>query len=290
MVTIPRRGFRPAPVTISARERLAKRPVAAWNRLLPPPTMIDLKGQRIFIAGGSRGIGRAAALLAAQAGAEVALSYRSDQAAARATAAQIEALGRRAFVAAARVEDEGEIRRAIDGAAAALGGLDGLVVSAGIFEGSPLEEMTLEFWNRTLAINLTGTFLAVRAAVPHFRRQGRGGSIVLYTSTAGQRGSAVYSAYATSKGGQILFMRSMAKELAPDRIRVNCVAPAWTDTDMARGPIDQIGRDKVIAGFPLGRIGRPEDAAGATAYLLSDLAQFVTGMTLTVDGGQDMRG
>ena len=81
-----------------------------------------------------------------------------------------------------------------------------------------------------------------------------------------------------------------AKELARDRIRVNCVAPAWTDTDMARGPIARIGRDKVVAGFPLGRIGRPEDAAGATVYLLSDLAQFVTGMTLTVDGGMDMRG
>ena len=87
-----------------------------------------------------------------------------------------------------------------------------------------------------------------------------------------------------------MFMRSMALELAPDRIRVNCVAPAWTDTDMARGPVDALGRDKVIAGFPLGRIGLPEDVAGATVYLLSDLARFVTGMTLTVDGGKDMRG
>jgi len=85
-------------------------------------------------------------------------------------------------------------------------------------------------------------------------------------------------------------MRSMAKELARDRIRVNCVAPAWTESDMSRGPVDKIGRDKVIADFPLGRIGRPEDVAGATLYLLSDLAQFVTGMTLTVDGGRDMRG
>jgi NAD(P)-dependent dehydrogenase (short-subunit alcohol dehydrogenase family) len=252
--------------------------------------MIDLKGRRIFVAGGSRGIGRAAAVLAAKAGADVGIGYRSDRAAADSAAEAVRSLGRRAFVAAARVEDESEIRSAIDRAASELGGLDGLVVSAGIFEGSPISEMSLEFWNRTIAINLTGTFLCVKAAVPHFRRQGRGGSIVIYTSTAGQRGSDVYSAYATSKGGQILFMRSMAKELAPDRIRVNCVAPAWTDTDMARGPVDRIGRDKVIAGFPLGRIGRPEDVAGATAYLLSDLAEFVTGMTLTVDGGQDMRG
>jgi NAD(P)-dependent dehydrogenase (short-subunit alcohol dehydrogenase family) len=252
--------------------------------------MINLQGRRIFVAGGSRGIGRAAARMAAQAGADVAISYRADRAAAEATAKEIEAFGGRVLVVGADVASEAEIGPAIDGAAKTLGGLDGLVVSAGIFEGRAIEEMSLEFWNRTMTINLTGTFLAVKAAVPHFRRQGAGGSIVIYTSTAGQRGSAVYSAYATSKAGQIMFMRSMALELAPDRIRVNCVAPAWTETDMARGPVEAIGRDKVIAGFPLGRIGHPDDVAGATVYLLSDLARFVTGMTLTVDGGKDMRG
>jgi NAD(P)-dependent dehydrogenase (short-subunit alcohol dehydrogenase family) len=251
--------------------------------------MINLKGRRIFVAGGSRGIGRAAALMAAQAGADVAISYRTDRAAAEATAKEMEACGGRVLVVGADVASEAEIGPAIDGAAKSLGGLDGLVVSAGIFEGRALGEMSLEFWNRTMTINLTGTFLAVKAAVPHLR-QGAGSSIVIYTSTAGQRGSAVYSAYATSKAGQIMFMRSMALELAPDRIRVNCVAPAWTETDMARGPVEAIGRDKVIAGFPLGRIGHPDDVAGATVYLLSDLARFVTGMTLTVDGGKDMRG
>ncbi len=252
--------------------------------------MINLAGKRIFVAGGSRGLGREAALMSARAGADVAITYRAEAAAARAVAKEIEALGRKAFVVQADVVSEADTGRALDGAVAAMGGLDGLVVSAGVFEGSPIAEMSLEFWNRTMAINLTGTFLAVRAAVPHFRRQGRGGSIVIYTSTAGQRGSDIYSAYATSKGGQIMFMRSMAKELAADRIRVNCVAPAWTESDMSRGPVDALGRDKVIAGFPLGRLGRPEDVAGATVYLLSDLAQFVTGMTLTVDGGKDMRG
>jgi NAD(P)-dependent dehydrogenase (short-subunit alcohol dehydrogenase family) len=185
---------------------------------------------------------------------------------------------------------EGDIDRAMDEAELRLGPIQGLVVSAGVFEPSPIEEMTLEFWNRTLAINLTGTFLAVRAAVWRLRAAGQGGSIVIYTSTAGQRGSAIYSAYATSKGAQTLFMRSMALELAPDRIRVNCIAPAWTETDMAAPSLDALGREQVAAGFPLGRIGLPEDVAGATCYLLSDLAQFVTGTTLTVDGGMDMRG
>lgn len=122
------------------------------------------------------------------------------------------------------------------------------------------------------------------------RAKGHGGSIVIYTSTAGQRGSAEYSAYATSKGGQILFMRSMAKELGPDRIRVNCIAPAWTETDMAASSLDELGRDNVAKDFALGRIGLPEDAAGATIFLLSDLAGFITGSTITVDGGMDMRG
>ena len=141
-----------------------------------------------------------------------------------------------------------------------------------------------------MAMNLRSTFLALRAAVPSPPRGGQGGSIVIYTSTAGQRGSSVYSAYATCKGAQILFMRSMAKELAPDRIRVNCVAPGWTDTDMSREPIDAAGREDVIAGIPLGRIGRPEDPAAAACFLLSPLAEFITGSTITVDGGFDMRG
>ncbi len=252
--------------------------------------MIDLKGRSILIVGGSRGIGRSAALLAAQAGANIALTYREERAAAEQVAQAAKAFGGRTLVLQANVDQEREVAAAAAATVAAFGGLDGLVVSAGIFEGQPIAEMTLEFWNRTLSVNLTGTFLAVKAAVPHFRRQGKGGSIVIYTSTAGQRGSDFYSAYATSKGGQIMFMRSMAKELARDRIRVNCVAPAWTESDMSRGPVDKIGREKVIADFPLGRIGRPEDVAGATLYLLSDLAQFVTGMTLTVDGGRDMRG
>lgn len=252
--------------------------------------MLNLIGHRIFIAGGSRGIGRAAALMAAEAGADVGVGYARDRAAAEQTVQRIEAFGRRGLAVAADVTDEAALRRAVDETAAAFGGLDGLVVSAGIFEGKRLETMTLELWNRVLTTNLTGTFLAVKAAAPHLRRSGHGGSIVIYTSTAGQRGSDTYSAYATSKAGQIMFMRSMAKELAADRIRVNCVAPAWTDTDMAQESFARIGRDQITAGFPLGRIGRPSDIAGATVYLLSDLAEFVTGMTLTVDGGQDMRG
>ncbi|HJP82507.1 MAG TPA: SDR family NAD(P)-dependent oxidoreductase [Fimbriimonadaceae bacterium] len=249
--------------------------------------LLDLSGMHIFVAGGSRGIGAAAARMAGGAGANVSLTYQSNRDAAEKTADTIP----NSIIVQADVSDKASISNAISTAESKFGPLHGLVVSAGIFEGCPLEEMSEEFWDRTLDTNLKGTFLAVQAAVRSMRKRAdRGGSIVIYTSTAGQRGSAIYSAYATSKGAQIMFMRSMALELAPDQIRVNCIAPAWTETDMAAPSLDKLGRDQLAANVPLGRIGLPEDVAGATCYLLSDLSQFVTGMTLTVDGGADMRG
>jgi len=252
--------------------------------------MIEMAGKHIFIAGGSRGIGAAAAIMAAKAGAHVSVNYVQGAAAAERVVGQITEAGGKACAVQADISEDGSIEVAMDSAVAQLGPLTGLVVSAGIFEGLPIEEMTADFWDRVMAINVRGTFLAVRAAVKQLRSTGHGGSIVIYTSTAGQRGSAVYSAYATSKGAQILFMRSMAMELAPDRIRVNCIAPAWTETEMATDKIDAIGRESVVNAFPLGRIGLPTDVAGATCFLLSDLAGFITGATLTVDGGMDMRG
>lgn len=252
--------------------------------------MIQLHNKHIFVAGGSRGIGRATALLAAQAGANVSVNYVANADAARETVAGVEGLGRQSVAVQADISDEGEAERAVNEAVAALGPLHGVVISAGVFEGTPIEDMTGEIWDRTMNLNLRSTFLIVKAAARHLREQKAGGSVVIYTSTAGQRGSSVFSAYATSKGGQLLFMRSMAKELAPDRIRVNCVAPGWTETDMSREAMDAEGREGIIASIPLGRIGKPEDPANAALFLLSDLAEFITGSTITVDGGFDMRG
>jgi 3-oxoacyl-[acyl-carrier protein] reductase len=252
--------------------------------------MIDLSGKHLFIAGGSRGIGAETARMAAQAGAAVSVNYVRDAGAAAGVVQAVQAAGSRSVVVQADVSEDGAIDFAMDEAVSQLGPIHGLVVSAGVFEGLPIEQMTVEFWDRIMAINLRGTFLAVRAAARHLRVAGQGGSIVIYTSTAGQRGSAVYSAYATSKGAQIMFMRSMALELSGDRIRVNCIAPAWTETDMVAPSLDELGREAVARTFPLGRIGQPEDVAGATCFLLSDLARFITGVTLTVDGGMDMRG
>jgi NAD(P)-dependent dehydrogenase (short-subunit alcohol dehydrogenase family) len=148
--------------------------------------------------------------------------------------------------------------------------------------------MSVEFWDKVMSVNVRSTFLAVKHAVASMKASGSG-SIVIYTSTAGQRGSAVFSAYATSKGAQIMFMRSMALELGPT-IRVNCIAPSWTETEMADASLTALGREDVAKGFVLGRIGLPEDVAKATCFLLSDAAGFITGTTVTVDGGADMRG
>ena len=249
--------------------------------------MIDLTGMHILIIGGSRGIGAAAAICAARAGANVSLTYVRGQAAAEAVVASIAAAGGTAQALAADLTVAASIEQATAAAVARFGPLHGVVVSAGAFVGKSLREMTPDFWDEVVGVNLRGTFLAVKAAET---RLVDGGSIVIYTSTAGQRGSAVFSAYATAKAGQIIFMRSMALELAPRRIRVNCIAPSWTETEMSAGTMDSIGREKILAGCPLGRVGQPADVANATAFLLSPLASFITGTTMTVDGGIDLRG
>lgn len=249
--------------------------------------LLDLSGSHVLIVGGSRGIGAASAVLAAQAGAKVTITYVRGQAAADEVVGRINAAGGTAQAIAADITDLAALSAGMAKAVAAFGPLTGLVVSAGLFEGKTLREMTPEFWDEVIGVNLRGTFLSVKAAEP---LMSDGASIVIYTSTAGQRGSAVFSAYATAKGGQIIFMRSMAQELAPRRIRVNCIAPSWTETDMSGGKMDAIGREKILAGCPLGRIGLPQDVAGGTVFLLSSLAGFMTGTTMTIDGAIDMRG
>ena len=248
--------------------------------------MATLAEKHIVVVGGSRGIGAAAALKAAIAGANVSIIYRSNVSAADAVVASIESVGQRCVAVAADASVEHELEAAFGAILNTNGPIHGLVISAGIFEGKPLAEMTTEFWDRVMSLNLRSTFLSMKCSAPRFADRA---SVVIYTSTAGQRGSAVFSAYAASKAAQIMFMRSMALELAP-RVRVNCIAPAWTETDMADSSLTALGRDKVSAGFPLGRIGQPTDVANATVFLLSDEAEFITGSTITVDGGMDMRG
>jgi len=253
--------------------------------------MIDFNGTHLFICGGSRGIGAATARLAAELGAKVSLTYNANPDRAEALVKEIETAGGKAAAFQAEVSDEQSVARAVDAAVEQFGPLRGMVISAGIFEHLTIEEMTLEFWERTQSINMRGTVWAVKAAARQMRAHGQGGSIVIYTSTAGQSGGGGgASAYCVSKAGQIIFARCMAKELGADGIRVNSLAPAWTETEMAAKHLDRLDREKVSQDFALGRVGLPEDVAKATCYLLSDAAGFVTGTCHTVDGGMAMRG
>jgi NAD(P)-dependent dehydrogenase (short-subunit alcohol dehydrogenase family) len=270
---------------------LAIHPIPSADQLTHIDSMISLKNQHVFVVGGSRGIGAGAATVAAKAGARVSITYRAEASAANAVLSAIKDAGSEGMAVQADVQNETELSEAFASAVKRFGSPRGVVISAGVFEHRTIEEMTLDFWNRVIGINLTGTMLSVKAAAKHMRAAKAGGSIVIYTSTAGQSGGGGgASAYCTSKAGQIIFMRSMAHELAADKIRVNCIAPAWTETDMAAPSFQKLGYENIRKAFPLGRIGKVDDVANATLFLLSNLAEFITGTTVTVDGGMAMRG
>jgi 3-oxoacyl-[acyl-carrier protein] reductase len=249
--------------------------------------MLTLAGKRALVTGGSRGIGRAIALLFGRLGARVAVHYASDEAAARHV---VETLGPGNGIALRADLSEPETASGlVEGAAAALGGLDVVVVNHGIWKRGPLESLSLDQWDETLRTNLTGPYRVCREAarqmVPH-----RSGAVVLISSTAGQRGEAYYSHYAASKGGIIAFTKSLAAELAPQGIRVNCVAPGWVLTDMSRHVFEGPEAEAALRRIPTGRPGTPEEIAGPVAFLASDLASYVWGEVLCVNGGAVMVG
>ncbi len=246
--------------------------------------MIDLSGKSVVVTGGSRGIGRACCLALARAGARVCVNYRVESPSAELAVEEIESGGGEAFALAADVSRREEADMLVDEVVHRFGGLDILVNNAGIWKGSPVDEMTDAEWEETMAINMTGTFFCTRAAVP-FMKNARWGRIINVSSTAGQRGEAFHSHYAASKGAMISFTKSLAVELAPHGITVNCVAPGWVATDMSQESLLGPERDAILATIPLGRVARPEEIAGAVAFLASDLASFVTGEILNVNGG-----
>ncbi|HTW90352.1 MAG TPA: glucose 1-dehydrogenase [bacterium] len=246
---------------------------------------IDLTGRVVLVTGGSRGLGGAAALALARAGADVAVNYVKDGKAARDVAARCGEFGVRAMAMKADVASSGDVKRLFSRVAARFGRLDILVANAGIWKVAAIEKMTDRQLAETLDLNVRGVFYCCREAVPLMRKAG-GGRIILVASTAGQRGEAFHSHYAASKGAVISLTKSLAPELAADRILVNCIAPGWFDTDMSRPSLSKPDiREQVLATIPLGRVGRPEEFAGAVLFLASELATFVTGEILNVNGG-----
>jgi len=251
--------------------------------------VIDLSGRRAFVTGGSRGIGRATALLLARAGASVAIGYATRRDDADATVVAIRAAGGQAEAVGGDLGDQSAAERVV--AQAAQRGLDLLVVNHGIWPPTPqaVAAMTAEQWERTRRANLDSVFYVTRAAIP---RLPDGGRIVLVASTAGQRGEAFHADYAATKGAVISFTKSLAVELAP-RITVNCVAPGWVDTEMSAVPYGADGgegRRAIERTIPMGRVATPEEIAGPIVFLCSDLARFLTGEILNVNGGSVLCG
>jgi 3-oxoacyl-[acyl-carrier protein] reductase len=250
--------------------------------------VISLAAKRILITGGSRGIGRAVAILCAKAGADVGITYHTRRADAEAVARVIRGLGRRVYVGGGDHADANRVSQIFAEVQAAFGGLDGFVANHGVWPAvdTPLAQLAPERWRDTMRINLDAVFLTTRAALGMMPA---GGRIVMVGSTAGQRGEAFHADYAATKGAMMSLVKSLAIECAPG-ITVNCVAPGWVDTDMSAGAYAGSGRERIAATIPLKRIASAEDVAGPILFLLSDLARHVTGEVLNVNGGSVLCG
>ena len=251
--------------------------------------MISFAGQVALVTGGSRGIGRATSLLLGRLGAHVGVHFSRDEEAARATVAEVTASGGRAFPLQADLRDPEAAGPLVSACAAEAGGLHVLVVNHGIWKRAPLDALDPVTFAETLTVNLHSAAAVCRAAAPVMERCG-GGTIVTVASTAGQRGEAEYAHYAASKGGLIAFTKSLAAELAPRGIRVNCVSPGWVYTDMSREALDGPRSADYRARIPVGRPARPDEIAAPIAFLASRLSSYTYGEVLAVNGGAVMVG
>jgi len=240
---------------------------------------IDLTGKTAFVTGSTRGIGHAIARVLHAAGAKVAVVGR-DQARAEAVAAE---LGDRAVGVACDVAQADQVEAAIAAAERALGPIDILVNNAGLTRDNILLRLTDADWNAVLDANLKGAFHTTRAVIKGMMKR-RAGRIVNITSIVGLTGNKGQANYAASKAGLIGFTKSVAKEYASRGVLANCVAPGFIETDMTAALPDE-ARATLLQDIALGRLGRPEDVAGAVLFLASDLAGYVTGQVLVVDGG-----
>lgn len=251
--------------------------------------MIDLRGRRVLVTGGGRGIGAACARLFAGVGAAVWVQYRANEVAADRVLDELRSLSDEPHRhSAAELGDPQSIERLFAEIDREWGRLDCLVNNAGVWVHNPLAELDRERLDETWAVNVRGSFLCAAHAL-RFLVESDVGSIVNLSSTAGQRGEAEYSPYAASKGALISATKSWATELAP-RVRVNAVAPGWVDTEMCDEPFADGGLERITGGIPLGRVASAEDIAGPVVFLASDLARHVTGEILNVNGGSVLAG
>ncbi len=246
----------------------------------------DFSGRTALVTGGSRGIGRACALMLATRGASVAVNYRSSAEAAQEVVDSVTSAGQRAIAVQADVSDETQVVSMIETVEQELGPVELLINNAGVFHFVSHEDTDLAIWNETLAVNLTGTFLVTWAVKQKMIERGFG-RIVNMSSISALRSRPNSIAYAASKAGVTGFTKSTAEALAGHGIRVNAIAPGLIATEILDG-VEQATLDGIVDSTPLGRIGTPEDVADLARFLLSEESRFMTGQTLVVSGGRVM--
>ncbi|MFK4225082.1 SDR family oxidoreductase [Streptomyces sp. NPDC019890] len=255
-----------------------------------------LKGQKALVTGANSGIGKATAIGLARAGADVGVNYVADRDAAEQVVEEIKSFGVRAAAYEADVSKEEQVVAMVDGMVQEFGTIDILVANAGLQRDARLVDMTLAQWQKVLDVNLTGQFLCAREVTKEFLRRGvvpevsrAAGKIICMSSVHQLIPWAGHVNYASSKGGVLMMMQTLAQELAPRKIRVNAVAPGAIKT-----PINQSAwetpeaREELLKLIPYDRIGDPEDIANAVVGLASDLMDYVVGSTLYVDGGMTL--
>jgi len=257
---------------------------------------LSLRGQHALVTGASSGLGRAIARGLAAAGAAVAVNYHGGHDAAETLVHEIGRAGGRAVVAGGDIASEAHVEAIFRRVVEAFGTVDIVVANAGIQRDAAVQNLSLDDWNRVIGVNLTGQFLCARAAVREFRRRGPRpevsralGKIICMSSVHEVIPWAGHVNYAASKGGISLMMKSLAQELAPERIRVNAIAPGAIRTPINRAAWETpAALERLLTLIPYGRIGEPEDVANAAVWLASDAADYVTGTTLFVDGGMTL--
>lgn len=246
---------------------------------------MKLEGKKAIVTGGSRGIGKAIALMYAKEGADVLVNYHSNDAAARETCAQIEALGRKAVAVAADVANYNSAQNMVEECVKQLGGVDIVVNNAGVSKPSMLLKMTEEDWDSIIDIHLKAAFNTTQAAGRHMKEQ-KSGKIINVISTAGIFGTVGQINYASAKAGIIGFTKSASRELGRYGINVNVICPGITKTEMTGKLQTDEKLKKIYEGrIQLGRFAEPEEIAPAFVFLASDDASYITGQVLGVDGG-----
>ncbi len=249
--------------------------------------MISLAGKAALVTGGSRGIGAATVKLFAQAGADVVFNYHRHREAAQQVEQEARKHGTRVESLKADLGQTKDAAKLVKYTVERLGRLDILVANAGIWYAheAPIEKMTESEWDEMVRINLKSVYGVTHFAAAHMIAQ-RSGRIIAISSTAGQRGEAFHAHYAATKGAIISFVKGLSTELARHNILVNCVAPGWADTDMAKPVLrTKTGWKFATSAIPLNRVATPEEIAGPILFLASDLATFITGEILNVNGG-----